>query len=147
MNQTLKKNLCKYCKNILNEGAKVCSVCNRHQKHLAEYFLPTISTSISIVMVLLSVIQLIYASNERSKADDALKEALLAKEKILKTEREIDSMSVTIDSSKKEINRMYKDIVELAKIFPRTGGFGGGILSEDSSTVEHIIKKAKRQTK
>ena len=68
---------CRWCKNDLNESAKVCAKCGRHQNPLLVRLDET-GTLIALVMMGIAMVQLLAAGSERAKAESALLSARTA---------------------------------------------------------------------
>lgn len=116
------KKACKYCKNEIDDDAIVCGVCNKYQNWFKENF----AHSISFLIFLLALFQLILASLERSKAEDAYSEAMKLKKEIEATEQNILEIS--------------KAVVIISEILPRSTGYGSGFSENDKKLLQESIK-------
>ena len=124
MSDEIKKN-CKYCKNEIKDDAKVCGVCNKYQN----WFQENIAHSISFLVFLLAAVQLVFASCERIKAEDAYNEAILVKEEIKMVEKNILEVS--------------KAVVIISEILPRATGYGAGLTETDKKLLQESIETLK----
>ena len=75
--ENLKK--CRWCRESIDSNAKVCKFCQKNQTFLANY-MNVISVAVSILMVLLTFIQLLMAKSEAGDAEKAKLEANIALE-------------------------------------------------------------------
>jgi hypothetical protein len=76
---------CKYCRSEIHKDAEVCAICGKYQSWLKE----NTAHSISFLVFILAFVQLIFATLKRSKAEDAYKEALIARNEIVKAKEDI----------------------------------------------------------
>ncbi len=117
-----KKKYCKYCKEEIDLDASVCSTCGKYQN----WFRENIAHSISFLVFLLAVIQLWFASIERSKAEDAYTEAKIAKDEI--------------KTAQKTISKVSQAIVMVAKLLPKITGYGSGLNKRDKALLDSSIE-------
>lgn len=120
------KKTCKYCKNEIKKDAIVCGVCSKYQN----WFQENMAHSISFLVFLLAVVQLIFASIERSKAEDAYNEAMDVKNEIKTAENNILNVS--------------KAVVIISEILPRATGYGAGLTENDKLLLQESIEILKR---
>lgn len=120
--------LCKYCRSEIHRDAKVCAICGKYQS----WFKENVAHSISFLVFILAVAQLIFASLERSKAEDAYKEAMTARNEIVKAKEDI-----RLTESK--LADVGDAIVVIVDILPRSTGFGAGISDNDKFLLNKSI--------
>lgn len=119
---------CKYCKAVIHKDAKVCSTCGKHQN----WFNENIAHSISFLVFVLAVVQLVFATMERSKAEDAYKEAVNARNEITKAKEDIKA-------TEKKLSEVGDAVVIIAEILPRSTGYGAGMTKEDKDLLNKNI--------
>lgn len=119
---------CKYCKAAIHKDAIVCATCGKYQNLFKE----NIAHSISFLIFILAVVQLVFATMERSKAEDAYKEAITAKNEISKTNEDIKA-------TEKKLSEVGDAVVVIAQILPRSTGYGAGMTKEDKILLNKSI--------
>jgi hypothetical protein len=112
--------LCKYCRSEIHRDAKVCAVCGKHQN----WFKENVAHSISFLVFILAIAQLIFATLERNKAEDAYMEAMTARNEIVKAKKDI-----RLTESK--LAEVGDAVVVIVDILPRSTGYGAGISDND----------------
>lgn len=87
----INKICCRYCKEQINENAKVCFHCGHYQNNIQyiKYFATGISIVLSIGLLVVSIWQYREARNERIKAQEALVQAQEALVRAQKAEKKI----------------------------------------------------------
>jgi hypothetical protein len=87
----INKICCRYCKEQINENAKVCFHCGHYQNNIQyiKYFATVISIVLSIGLLVVSIWQYREARNERIKAQEALVQAQEALMRAQKAEKKI----------------------------------------------------------
>lgn len=119
---------CKYCKAAIHKDAQVCATCGKNQS----WFKENIAHSISFLIFVLAVVQLVFATIERSKAEDAYKEAITAKNEISKAKDDIRD-------TEKKLSEVGDAVVVIAQILPRSTGYGAGMTKEDKDLLSKSI--------
>lgn len=119
---------CKYCKAAIHKDAKVCATCGKHQNWLKE----NIAHSISFLIFILAVFQLVFATLERSKAEDAYREAVNARNEIIQAKEDIKA-------TEKKLSEVGDAVVVIAEILPRATGFGAGLTNDDKLLLNNSI--------
>ena len=119
---------CKYCKSVIHKDAQVCATCGKNQIWYKE----NIAHSISFLIFILAVIQLVFATLERSKAEDAYKEAVNARNEIIKAKEDIKA-------TEKRLSKVGDAVVVIAEILPRSTGYGAGLTNEDKILLNKSI--------
>lgn len=119
---------CKYCKAAIHKDAKVCATCGKHQN----WFNDNIAHSISFLIFILAVVQLVFATMERSKAEDAYREAVKSRNEITKAREDIKA-------TEKKLSEVGDAVIVIAEILPRSTGYGAGLTNEDKICLNESI--------
>src|SRR5574337_414550 len=90
---------CKYCKESINEHAKVCYHCGRYQNKIYQYVKYCVSLS-SIGLLVVSIWQYKEAREDRIDAKEALKQAQKAEKKITDSGKAIAKILLALSTPK-----------------------------------------------
>jgi cbb3-type cytochrome oxidase subunit 3 len=106
---------CRYCKEQINENAKVCFHCGHYQNNIQyiKYFATVISIVISICLLVVSIWQYNEAKKEREEAKKALEHAQKAEKKITDSGKAIAKVLLVLSTIKGDM-----DSLGILQLFP-----------------------------
>ena len=136
---------CKFCKNTMNLGARICANCGRDQNIILGRVQPDkIGVIVSVIMVIIALVQLNTASKERKLAKEAFQQAQAAIEEIktiqqrtVQLEKEARKQVLTTQIGSRE--QLVRAILLTEELFHIANSMA--IQSEDSFKGEYKIEK------
>jgi hypothetical protein len=109
---------CRHCREPINLNARICYHCGQHQSLWFNAF--RFANTISVLLLIVSIFQLILASSERADATDALKKAQLALDKVTLAEGRALA-------AQKDVVDVAEAVIQIAGILPHATGYGAGL--------------------
>ncbi len=136
--------VCRHCQESININARICYHCGQHQSLWFNAF--RFANTISVLLLIVSIFQLILASSERADATDANRKAQLALDKVTQAEHRALA-------AEKDVVDVAEAVVQIAGILPHATGYGAGltdstraILKQQSEFLNRKISEFKKES-
>lgn len=122
---------CKYCFEKINQKAKVCFRCGKHQNRFFNsiFSINALATFISFLLLVLAFFQYRDSSIEKKKALEASNISKLALQKVTENKNEVLGV-------RKDVLRTARIIVDIADILPGATGYGGGLTMSQKARIK-----------
>jgi len=99
---------CKFCRSSMPVGAVVCPVCGRHSKWWRNQLrIDHIGLLLTCIIILLSYLQFHAASDERTKASEALQRAQNVEQSVKDVQSQVDALRSDIVRAQKNVEELH----------------------------------------
>ena len=127
---------CRWCKKSIPGDATICSECGHYQNRLYDNL--GLANVISLLLFILSVLQFVQASHERTDAISANDTAKVTLGKVVEAR-------TAAQNAHQEVIGIAKSFLKIAEIVPRATGNGTGLSDSDRTNLKQYSDSLKNK--